>query len=130
MSDFLINHPKDFKCKQSGKCCTMHDDVKEITLTTRDYERIVDSGRLDVLEYIKSIPIGEENHIHDGWFSPKTGMEVTRCPWLRKLPNKNKYKCRIYEVRPDVCRNYPKLGQRESAIKIGCLGWNHLEKNI
>lgn len=43
----------------------------------------------------------------DLWISPVTGEEMNRCPWLRKLPRKEKYKCRIHEVRPDVCRAYP-----------------------
>ena len=32
---------------------------------------------------------------------------MMRCPWLRKLPNQNKYICRIYHDRPDDCRHYP-----------------------
>ena len=32
---------------------------------------------------------------------------MLRCPWLRKLPNQEKYICRIYHDRPDDCRHYP-----------------------
>ena len=32
---------------------------------------------------------------------------MVRCPWLRKLPNQNKYICRIYYDRPDDCKYYP-----------------------
>lgn len=32
---------------------------------------------------------------------------MVRCPWLRKLPGKDTYICRIYFDRPDDCRYYP-----------------------
>jgi Fe-S-cluster containining protein len=32
---------------------------------------------------------------------------MVRCPWLRKLPKKERYKCRIHDVRPEICRGYP-----------------------
>jgi Fe-S-cluster containining protein len=32
---------------------------------------------------------------------------MVRCPWLRKLPNQEKYICRIYYDRPDDCKHYP-----------------------
>jgi Fe-S-cluster containining protein len=39
--------------------------------------------------------------------SPDTGKQLERCPWLRKLPNQNKYTCDIYYDRPDDCKYYP-----------------------
>ena len=36
-----------------------------------------------------------------------TGEQMKRCPWLRKLPNQEKYICRIYHNRPDDCKHYP-----------------------
>ncbi len=41
------------------------------------------------------------------WISPETGKETQRCPWLRKLPRQEKYECRIHDVRPEVCRDFP-----------------------
>ena len=41
------------------------------------------------------------------WISPVTGKQMVRCPWLRKLPNREKYICRIYYDRPDDCKYYP-----------------------
>lgn len=48
-------------------------------------------------------------YVSDGeiWVSPVTGQPMQRCPWLRKLPNQNKFICRIYHHRPDDCRHYP-----------------------
>jgi len=39
--------------------------------------------------------------------SPDTGKQIKLCPWLRKLPNQNKYICDIYYNRPDDCKYYP-----------------------
>ena len=32
---------------------------------------------------------------------------MLRCPWLRKLPNQEKYICRIFYDRPNHCSYYP-----------------------
>jgi Fe-S-cluster containining protein len=34
------------------------------------------------------------------------GRELTRCPFVRKVRNQNRYMCTIYETRPKVCRDY------------------------
>lgn len=39
--------------------------------------------------------------------SPDSGKQLTLCPWLKKLPDQNKYTCDIYLDRPDDCRFYP-----------------------
>jgi Fe-S-cluster containining protein len=41
------------------------------------------------------------------WMDPDTGKQLVLCPWLRKLPDQNKYVCDIYDDRPDDCRFYP-----------------------
>jgi len=38
---------------------------------------------------------------------PNTGKQIELCPWLRKLPNQDKYTCDIYYDRPDDCKHYP-----------------------
>jgi len=52
------------------------------------------------------------------WFSPTTGKQMLRCPWLRKLPGKEKYGCRIYLDRPDECKHYPTTVSE--MIRDGC----------
>jgi Fe-S-cluster containining protein len=39
--------------------------------------------------------------------NPDTGKQIERCPWLRQLPNENKFICDIYDDRPDDCKHYP-----------------------
>jgi Fe-S-cluster containining protein len=55
------------------------------------------------------------------------GKEAFRCPFLRKLPRKKKYKCLIYETRPDVCRGYPYT--EEQVVRDRCKGFAHVKKN-
>jgi Fe-S-cluster containining protein len=59
-----------------------------------------EAERPEVLDYT-------DDMLRDLWISPVTGEEMNRCPWLRKLPMKEKYKCRIHKVRPEICRGYP-----------------------
>jgi Fe-S-cluster containining protein len=83
-------------CNQCGKCCTRY-------------------GGGDLSASVSEIDWWENNrpdifsHVGDGniWISPVTGKQMVRCPWLRKLPNQNKYICRIYYDRPDECKHYP-----------------------
>ena len=35
------------------------------------------------------------------------GDELSRCPFLRKDRKGGKYKCGIYDTRPEACRGYP-----------------------
>lgn len=53
--------------------------------------------------------------------SPTTRDDVSRCPWLRKLPGKNKYLCRIQDMKPEHCREYPL--SREHAEETNCPGF-------
>ena len=41
------------------------------------------------------------------WIDPETGQQIELCPWLRKVPDKNRYTCEIYFDRPDDCKFYP-----------------------
>jgi Fe-S-cluster containining protein len=66
------------------------------------------NGRGDILEWVDTIHVGDAHYVFDIWISPKTGEDVTRCPWLRKLPKQDKYICRIHDVKPEHCREYPK----------------------
>lgn len=94
-------------CNQCGKCCTIYG-----------------GGGLSATE--SEIDWWETNrpeifsHVSDGriWFSPVTGKQMVRCPWLRKLPNQNKYICRIYFDRPDECKHYPV--NIDEMVRDGC----------
>ena len=72
------------------------------------------------MEWVDPISVGEDQFVYDIWISPRTEDDVARCPWLRKLPGKEKYICRIHDVKPVHCRRYPQ--SREHAEETGCKG--------
>jgi Fe-S-cluster containining protein len=80
-----------------------------------------EKGRHDILEWVDAIPLGNDEFVYDIWISPRTGEDVKRCPWLRKLPRKDKYICRIHDVKPKHCRAYPV--SRKHAEETGCKGF-------
>jgi len=112
--------PKNFKCKQCGQCCLNLNDAFQTTVSDEEVALWEIKGRLDILDWVDPIPIGEGYYVYDIWVSPKTGDDVDRCPWLRKLPNKDKYICKINDIKPEHCRNYPQ--SKEHANKTGCRG--------
>jgi Fe-S-cluster containining protein len=68
-----------------------------------------DAYRPDIHRYVS------EGNI---WMDPGSGDQLTRCPWLNKLPGQNRYICGIYHDRPDDCRYYPVT--IDEMIKDGC----------
>ena len=101
-----------FKCIQCGHCCLNLYDSYCTTAYEEDLIRWEEEGRWDILGYING---------GDLWISPKTGEDVTRCPWLRKLPRTEKYSCRIHDTKPRHCKDYPK--SKKHALRTGCKGF-------
>ena len=96
-----------FKCECCGHCCLNLTDVCETECTAEDYERWEAEERYDILEWVWPVEVDGRIVGGDIWISPKTDEFVSRCPWLRKMPNQNKYKCRIHDTKPARCRDYP-----------------------
>jgi Fe-S-cluster containining protein len=84
------------ECNQCGKCCTRYGGGGLSASATEI--AWWETFRPTIYDYVRGGEI---------WVSPVTGKQMMRCPWLRKLPNQNKYICRIYHDRPDDCRHYP-----------------------
>jgi len=83
-------------CNQCGKCCINYSDGGlSATANEIEYWEIF---RPDIYEYVSEGKI---------WVNPNSGKQMERCPWLRQLPNQNKYTCDIYYDRPDDCQQYP-----------------------
>jgi Fe-S-cluster containining protein len=80
-----------------------------------------DHDRDDILAWVDPIELGNGGYVYDVWINPRTHDDVARCPWLRKLPGKDKYICRIHDVKPKVCREYPK--SKVHAKETGCKGF-------
>jgi len=109
-----------FICKQCGNCCLNLWDAYQSSVDQSDIDMWKENLREDILEWVDPIDCGEGAVVYDIWINPRTGEDVIRCPWLRKLPEKNKYICRIHEVKPKVCREYPQT--EKHAKETGCKG--------
>jgi Fe-S-cluster containining protein len=98
-------HVKD--CNQCGKCCIRYGGGG-LTATAGEIDWW-ENHRPDIF-----------SHVRDGdiWMDPVTGKQMMYCPWLEKLPNQQKYTCRIYFDRPDECKHYPV--RIEEMIRDGC----------
>ena len=84
------------ECNQCGKCCISYSDGGLSALASEiEYWEVF---RPDIYRYTS------EGNIY---VNPDTGKQLERCPWLRQLPNQDKYICDIYYDRPDDCKHYP-----------------------
>ncbi len=81
------------ECNQCGKCCIKYSNGGlSVSVSQSDYW---ENYRPDIFRYV------DEGDI---WINPDTGEQIELCPWLRKVPDQNKYTCDIYFDRP-VARN-------------------------
>jgi Fe-S-cluster containining protein len=117
----MLEEYMEFTCKQCGHCCMHLSGAIDVCATEEDIRRWQENNRDDILAWVDIIYLGGEDRVYDIWINPRTGEDVSRCPWLRKLPGKNKYICRIHEMKPEHCRNYPL--SREHAENTGCPGF-------
>jgi Fe-S-cluster containining protein len=79
-------------------------------------------GRDDILEWVVPVALGDIVFAYDIWMDPETGEDVSRCPWLRKLPNVDRYICCIQDTKPELCRDYPE--SRAHAEETECPGFD------
>jgi Fe-S-cluster containining protein len=88
-------------CTRCSKCCLNDSYMCTLSIDRTDIARWRKQRRADILQHVWSITPTE----HDAWVKPD-GSECTRCPFVRKDAGAATYKCRIYDTRPQVCRDY------------------------
>lgn len=111
---------KKFKCKRCGRCCLHYGH--ELPATEKDIQLWEKEGRQDILDYVDTVePMEGIVLAYDLWFIPNKDRQASRCPWLKKGRNKPYYTCLIYDVRPEVCRKYPK--NKKHALRDKCSGY-------
>lgn len=113
---------KGFKCRQCGHCCLNLEDAYQTTAFEEDVLAWEAAERWDIVSRVWCWENEKGVLFNDIWINPRTGEEVNRCPWLRKLPNRNKYKCRINDLKPRHCREFPV--SRKHARETGCPGYD------
>ena len=118
-------YPEEFKCEQCGGCCTNISGGYMFTPTPRDIYKWREACRFDILEYCEQVhSFDDDNDLtgYDAWVSPVTHEDVYRCPFKRKIRNKDKYKCTIHEIKPDHCQIWFPSNEI-SAKKVKCKAW-------
>lgn len=83
-------------CNQCGKCCVKYSNGG-LSASASEIE-LWEIFKPEIYQYVSDGKI---------WVNPETGEQIERCPWLRKMPNQEKYTCDIYYDRPDDCKYYP-----------------------
>jgi len=84
------------ECNQCGKCCKNYSDGG--LSASKDDIKFWEIFRPEIYRFVSEEKI---------WIDPGTGKQIKRCPWLRQLPNQEKYICDIYNDRPEDCKHYP-----------------------
>jgi len=84
------------ECNKCGKCCINYSNGG-LSASKSEIESWLNT-RPDISRYVNEGKI---------WMDPDTGKQLELCPWLKKMPNENKYTCDIYYDRPDDCKFYP-----------------------
>jgi Fe-S-cluster containining protein len=109
----------EFKCLQCGNCCRnlkYHNDCTE-----NDYKRWKILGRKDILDKILIVsPPGSRTPEYRIWVKPGTGRFYDVCPWLAPHEIKGRYECKIQDIKPEYCRQYPLT--RKHAEMTDCPG--------
>lgn len=113
--------PKNFTCKQCGRCCDGERGPMPSHATEEDMERWVKHARYDIIDHVDTIELGGVVCSHDIWFDPDTGEEALTCPWLSRRSRHGTRKCTIHDLKPDVCRGFPH--SRRQAAEYGCPGF-------
>ena len=56
---------KNFKCIQCGNCCLNLNDAFQTSVSDEDVAMWEREGRLDILEWVHPIPLGDDHYIYD-----------------------------------------------------------------
>lgn len=104
-------------CTQCGKCCTDERYMNTLQIDGVDVKRWRRQGRWDILAHVAVMGTTKADPWADAWFT-KSGDEVKRCPFVRKIRGTDRFTCTIYDTRPTVCRGYPYSVDQMAAI--GC----------
>jgi Fe-S-cluster containining protein len=105
-----------FACRQCGRCCRTLEYRHEAT--PEDIARWREMRRSDILEWV-GVFTGVDGHpAYRLWTIPGTARPAAQCPFLHKAPSRSRWACRIHDLKPAVCRQYP--FSRKHATMTGC----------
>ena len=108
-----------FACRQCGCCCRFLDYHNEVTAEDVAIWRTL--GRKDILKWVYEIRCEGQPEKYQAWVVPGTLKQAETCPFLEKESESGRWRCRIHDVKPAICRQYPL--NRKHAVMSGCRGF-------
>ena len=117
---YLETGMEAFSCRQCGGCCKLLD--YHDALTTTDVEQWKQMGRQDILARGGVSRKADGKKTYRIWVEPGSTKLAERCPFLNHLTAENRWICRIHNVKPRICREYPV--SRKHGIMTGCPGFS------
>jgi Fe-S-cluster containining protein len=117
---FIETGMEAFCCRQCGDCCKFLD--YHDALTTADVKRWEQLGRKDVLAWVGISRRADRAPSYRIWVEPGSTKLAKQCPFLEHLPAENRWICRIHNVKPHICREYPV--SRKHGTMTGCPGFS------
>ena len=115
----VLTGMEDFTCRQCGKCCQKLDYHNEVT--DDDVAAWVQTGRSEILDWVGVFHKDGHETVYRIWVKPGTRTYAEACPFLQKKSHENVWICRIHDVKPRICHEYPV--SRKHAIMTGCPGF-------
>jgi Fe-S-cluster containining protein len=109
-----------FACRQCGRCCRVLDYRDGIS--AEDVARLREMGRQDILKWVGAARDNQGRETYRIWIVPGTNRFAAPCPFLKRGFSENIWLCRIHDVKPHICRNYPV--SRKHARMTGCPGFD------
>lgn len=106
------NPQRQTSCQQCGQCCESFGN--HLRASRHDLERWRALGRDDL--------IARANHLGWIWVDPETKQPVAPCPFIVRSDAEHAC-CSIYEIRPDICRDYPTLAHGKRCLRGVFLSW-------
>jgi Fe-S-cluster containining protein len=116
---FVHTDMEAFECRKCGECCrslAYHDGM-----TAEDAAYLKKRGRRDVLQWVRMTPSADGRTVYRIWVKPGTNQYERPCPFLKREPSSDRWRCDIHEVKPQICRSYPV--SRKHALMTGCPGF-------
>ena len=104
MTDQPRRLPAGSPCTMCGKCCTNPSYMGTLQASGDDVKRWRREGRDDILRF--AVVLGSAKDPWADLWIDERGVERMRCPFVRKVRGQPRYRCTIYETRPQVCRDY------------------------
>ncbi|MFO7753619.1 MAG: YkgJ family cysteine cluster protein [Desulfobacteraceae bacterium] len=107
-----------FICARCGGCC------RDLGFSDQCFETDVQRwralGRDDIIARVGCSQGKDGAAKYRIWIDPESGTLSEICPWLSESEKGGQYYCRIQDIKPDICREYPFT--RKHARMTGCNG--------